>query len=82
MDNTVKYMKSYDLMQKVASSLNALHSTIATIKLGMLMENADKQTLDCLVSINLCIDEIKRTTEECLEQLSETETNNEDMEEA
>ena len=82
MDNSVRYMKLYDGVDKVTSSLEALHSTIATINVGMILENVDKQTLDCLASINLCIDEIKRTAEECLAQVAELQQNCEDREEA
>lgn len=82
MDNSVRYMKLYDGVDKVVSSLEALHSTIATINLGMIMENVDKQTLDCLASINLCIDEIRRTADECLAQVVELQKNNEGNNEA
>lgn len=78
MDMEVKYMVLHDKVEKVALSLEALHSTIATINLGMIMENAEKQNLDCLASINLCIDEIKRTADESLALIEDIQNSSEE----
>lgn len=64
-------MLLHDKVEKIALSLEALHSTIETINLGMLMENVEKQNVDCLVSINLCIDEITRTANESLKMIED-----------
>lgn len=78
MDMEVKYMVLHDNVEKIALSLESLHSTIATINLGMIMEKVEKQTLDCLASINLCIDEIARTAHESLEMIEDMRSSNEE----
>ena len=66
-----KYMILHEGMENVSLRLGALHNMIFTLHLGMQTENMDKQTLDCVKSINFCINDIKTFADEILLHISE-----------
>lgn len=69
MDNN-NYMELYECMDKISLRLDALHSMIQTLHVGMMAERMSKQTLACVESINFCISDIKTLADECLVQVS------------
>ena len=66
-----KYMELYECMDKISIRLGALHNMVFTLHVGMWSERMDKQTLDCVESINFCISDIKNMVDKCLEQYAE-----------
>lgn len=69
------HMELQEGMEKISLRLGALHNMIFTLHLGMQTENMDRQTLDCVESINFCVNDIKTLADECLLHISENHNN-------
>ena len=69
------YMELHEGMEKISLRLGALHNMIFTLHLGMQTENMDKQTLDCVESINFCVNDIKTLADETLQHISKNHNN-------
>lgn len=53
------YNKDMEFIEKISSRLNAIHSTILSLQLGLKSENI-QQAVDVLECIDICIDDTKK----------------------
>ena len=53
------YNKDMEFMEKISSRLNAVHSTLVSLQLGMKCENI-QQAVDVLECIDICINDTRK----------------------
>lgn len=61
------YNKDIEFIEKISSRLNAIHSTVLSLQLGLKSEDI-QQAVDVLECIDICINDTKKETDSYLKK--------------
>lgn len=68
--DSIEYLQHIEQMKSISNSIKALHSTILSLHFGLQSENVQKQALDAMKCISICVKEISNQLESELERCS------------